>query len=116
MTLLEKFKELLAISTPAPWMVGGKFTVRTTLNSLDWIARTRDRHHKHDDVEDEANAKLITLCRNHIAELLAVVEAAKDWRDSERDLHLTGEVLDAARKAKLLFDALSKLEGELSNE
>jgi len=112
MTLLDKFKELLAISTPAPWMVGGKFTVRTTLNSLDWIARTRDRHHKHDDAEDEANAKLITLCRNHLDSLIAVVEAAKDWRDAELELHLTGAVLDAERKGKILVNALATLEAE----
>lgn len=45
--------------TPGPWYVGGKYTVRISISSSDWICRTRDNHHGHIDIEDEANARLI---------------------------------------------------------
>ena len=78
MNALERLKELAGKATPGPWIVGGSYTVRTMRSALDWIARMRDRHHKHDDDEDKANALLIVAMHNALPDMIEVAEAARE--------------------------------------
>ena len=57
-------------ATPGPWVVGGKYTVRTTKSSSDWICRVRDIHHRHSDEEDSSNATLIAAAPDMAAEIV----------------------------------------------
>ena len=98
MNIIERLKELMAAATPGPWIVGGSYTVRTMRSALDWIARMRDRHHKHDD-EDKANALLIVAMHNALPDMIEVAEAARE----------VARVL-CYDNLKRLDDALAKLE------
>lgn len=72
--------------TKGPWIVGGKYTVRTTKSSSDWICRMRDEHYKHSDEEDEANAHLIAAAPDMYEALKMVLEEkAPSYHDCTDD-------------------------------
>ena len=79
-------------ATPGPWVVGGKYTVRTTKSSSDWICRVRDIHHRHSDEEDSSNATLIAAAPDMAAE---IVKLRKWQSEAVRWLQAVSE--DAAR-------------------
>lgn len=98
--------------TPGPWIVGGKYTVRTPFTSSDWICRTRDERHGHDDNEDEANARLISAA----PELLEALKELLDKRCTSMDIvgydPQTGHPLNAEGMAALnARAAIAKAEG-----
>ena len=68
--LIRAALEALDKATPGPWVVGGKYTVRTTKSSSDWICRVRDIHHRHSDEEDSSNATLIAAAPDMAAEIV----------------------------------------------
>lgn len=105
MNIIERLKELMAAATPGPWIVGGSYTVRTMRSALDWIARMRDRHHKHDDEEDKANAALIVAMHNAIPDLIELAEAVKLYKEMAYENH--------ANNYARMCVALAKLEGEV---
>ena len=110
--------------TSGRWVVGGKYTVRISESSTNWICRTRDEHHKHSDEEDAANATLIAAAPDLAAEVIRLrkwqaeaVELMRPLVNADRSVgvehgHYTYSATGETSVPKIAKRLIAEAEGE----